>query len=83
MAYNIASLYEFPTSTRQSCDQQIEAARREVEKQEATITVLTSEGHETRDASRHLIKLLTTLDTLLQLKIETTYAASVGGGNDR
>jgi hypothetical protein len=58
--------YEFPTSF----DQQIEAARREVEKQEATITVLTSEGHETTDASRYLIKLLTTLDTLLQLKIE-------------
>ncbi len=54
-----------------SLDQKIEAARREVEKQEATIAVLKSDGHETADASRHLIELLTTLIDLLEMKIET------------
>jgi hypothetical protein len=66
MRINVKRLYEFPTSL----DQQIEAAQREVERTDATIAVLKSDGHETADASRHLIKLLTTLDTLLQLKIE-------------
>jgi hypothetical protein len=51
-------------------DQQIKAAQNEVEKQEATIAVLKSGGHETADASRRLIVLLTTLNTLLQMKIE-------------
>ena len=52
-----------------SLDQQIDAARREVEKQEATIAVLKSDVEEDADVSGQLIELLTTLNTQLQ-KIE-------------
>ena len=66
MPSNLASLHV----SAPSLDQQIDFAQREIEKQEATIISLTTDGHETADASRHLIGLLTTLDTLLQTKIE-------------
>jgi hypothetical protein len=78
MRSNLKGVYEFPEGVYQfptSLDQRIEAAQREVDRQEATIDVLKNDGHETADASRHLIKLLTTLDTLLQMKIETRSSA--------
>ena len=66
MRSNLASRYEFPPPL----DQQIEFLQREIEKQEATLASLTEEGHETTDAQRRLVYLLTTLNELLRMKIE-------------
>jgi hypothetical protein len=66
MPSNLASLYVSPPSL----DEQIEFAQRKVEKHNATIASLTSDGHETTDASRHLVDLLTTLTGLVRMKIE-------------
>ena len=62
MPNNLASLYVSPPSL----DEHIKFAQREIERQEATIGSLTSDGHETTDAKRHLVHLLTRLNTLLQ-----------------
>ena len=44
--------------------------QREIEKQEATLASLTEEGHETTDAKKRLVFLLTTLNDVLRMKIE-------------
>jgi hypothetical protein len=67
MPSNLASLYVSPPSL----DEQIEFDQREIEKQEATIASLTSDGHEITDAKMRLVYLLKTLDALLRMKIET------------
>jgi len=62
MRSNLKRVYEFPTSL----DQRIWIVEREIDRQAATIASLTSDGHETTDAKRHLVHLLTRLNTLLQ-----------------
>jgi hypothetical protein len=62
MPSNLRSKYKFLPSL----DEEIDFAQKEIEQQERTIASLTSDGHETTDASRHLIDLLATLNTLLQ-----------------
>ena len=66
MRSNVKHLYESPTSL----DQQIEAALGEVQRQNATIARLESEGHEITDATQHLVALLIKLNDLLKMKIE-------------
>ena len=67
MRSNLKGRYDFPTAL----DQRIEATQRGVEKQEATLASLTDNSHETTDARRRLVYLLTTLNDLLRMKIET------------
>ena len=66
MSDNLASPYELPSTL----DQRIEVVQREIKKQQAMLASLTGDGHETTDASRHLVDLLTTLTGLVQMKIE-------------
>jgi hypothetical protein len=60
------SLYELPPTL----DQQIEVVQLEIKQQQATLASLTGDGHETTDASRRLVDLLTSLTALVQMKIE-------------
>ena len=63
---NVKRVHESPTSL----DQQIEAAQGEVERQDATIARLKSEGLEITDATQHLVALLIKLNDLLKMKID-------------
>ena len=66
MRSNLNRVYELPTSL----DQRIEIAEREIERQETTLATLASDGHETTDASRHLVDLLRALTGLIRMKTE-------------
>jgi hypothetical protein len=66
MRSNLANLYVSPPSL----DEQIQFMQREIDKQEATLASRTEEGHETTDAKKRLVFLLTTLNDVLRMKIE-------------
>jgi hypothetical protein len=66
MADNLTSLYESPPAL----DEHIVVLQSEIQKQESTLASLTGDGHETADAKRRLVNLLTTLNALLQMKIK-------------
>ena len=53
-----------------SLDEKIEAAEREIARQEATVEKLIGEGHEAADATKQLAHLLESLAELLRMKSE-------------
>jgi hypothetical protein len=66
MADNLTSLYDSPPIL----DERIVVLQREIQMQESTLASVMGDGHDTTDAKRHLVNLLTTLTALLQMKIE-------------
>ncbi len=68
MRSNLKRVYEFPTSL----DQRIEIVEREIDRQTALIANLTRYGHGTTVANTRMVYLLTTINDLLQTKIEAS-----------